>query len=57
MKIKITTKAGPWLDNRALGEGEEVEVDAATGAIFIEKGFAEEVKVAAFKRAKVSADV
>ena len=57
MKITITTDLGPYLDNKPLPMGAEVDVDAETAAAFIEKGFAEEVKgKAAAKKAEPQPD-
>ena len=44
MKIKITTDRQPFLDNEPKNIGDVVEVSAEEAAIFIENGFAEEVK-------------
>jgi len=44
MKIKITTDRQPFLDDEPKNMGDVVEVRAEEDAIFIKKGFAEEVK-------------
>jgi hypothetical protein len=44
MKIKITTDRQPFLDDEPKNMGDVVEVSAEEAAIFIENGFAEEVK-------------
>ena len=44
MKIKITTDRQPFLDNEPKNMGDVVEVSADEAAIFIENGFAEELK-------------
>tara|TARA_R100001440_G_scaffold74507_1_gene100088 strand:+ start:635 stop:877 length:243 start_codon:yes stop_codon:yes gene_type:complete len=44
MKIKITTDRQPFLDDEPKNMGDVVEVSAEEAVIFIENGFAEEVK-------------
>ena len=44
MKIKITTDRQPFLDDEPKNMGDIVEVSEEEAAVFIENGFAEEVK-------------
>jgi len=46
MKIKITTDRKPFIDEEQLEQGAEVEVSDEEAKVFIENGFAVEVKTA-----------
>lgn len=50
MKIKVTTDRKPWLNDRPLDQGSEIEATEAEAKILIDAGFAEIVEPAKAKR-------